>query len=42
MNHSKGLNKITNQNKNRNQEKQKQKNKKPTFTMIQFSIGEVK
>lgn len=42
MNHSKGLNKITNQNKNRNQEKQKKKNKKPTFTMIQFSIGEVK
>lgn len=29
MNHSKGLNKITNQNKNRNQEKQKQKTKNP-------------
>ena len=27
MNHSKGLNKITNQNKNRNQEKQKKKQK---------------
>lgn len=29
MNHSKGLNKITNQNKNRNQEKQKKKTKNP-------------
>ena len=29
MNHSKGLNKITNQNKNRNQEKQKQKTRNP-------------
>ena len=28
MNHSKGLNKITNQNKNRNQEKQKKKKQK--------------
>ena len=27
MNHSKGLNKITNQNKNRNQEEQKKKQK---------------
>lgn len=40
MNHSKGENKITNQNKNTNQEKKKQKTH--LYNDSQFSIGEVK
>ena len=37
MNHSKGLNKITNQNKNRNQEKQKKKQKTPLYNDSVFN-----